>query len=63
MSLDTPRSGRIRQPVAARTSFGWRDIIDLGEITTARGPEIHVAMWVRLWGSLGTGTFNISVVR
>jgi hypothetical protein len=44
-------------------SFGWRDVIDLGDITTARGAEMYVAMWVRLWGALETGTFNVSVVR
>ena len=44
-------------------SFGWRHIIDLGDITTARGPEMYLPLWIRLWGALGTGTFNISVVR
>jgi predicted dinucleotide-binding enzyme len=44
-------------------SFGWKDIVDLGDITTARGPEMYLPLWVRLWGALGTGTFNISVVR
>jgi 8-hydroxy-5-deazaflavin:NADPH oxidoreductase len=44
-------------------SFGWRDILDLGDITTARGTEMYLPLWLRLWGALGTGTFNISVVR
>jgi predicted dinucleotide-binding enzyme len=44
-------------------SFGWRQIIDLGDITTARGPEMYLPLWIRLWGALGTGTFNVSVVR
>jgi predicted dinucleotide-binding enzyme len=44
-------------------SFGWRHIIDLGDITTARGPEMYLPLWIRLWGALGTGTFNVSVVR
>jgi predicted dinucleotide-binding enzyme len=44
-------------------SFGWRDIIDLGDITTARGSEMYLPLWIRLWGALGTGTFNVSVVR
>ena len=44
-------------------SFGWKDVIDLGDITTARGTEMYLALWVRLWGALGTGTFNISVAR
>lgn len=42
--------------------FGWKQIVDLGDITTARGTEMYVALWVRLWGSLKTADFNIKVV-
>jgi hypothetical protein len=38
-------------------------VIDLGDITTARGTEMYLPLWLRLWGSLGTGIFNIKVVR
>lgn len=34
-----------------RNWFGWKNVIDLGDITTARGPEAYVLMWVRLWGA------------
>ena len=44
-------------------SFGWRDVIDLGDITTARGAEMYVALWLRLWGALPSPTFNVKVVR
>ena len=46
-------------------SFGWprERIRDLGGIASARGTEMYVALWVRLWGALGTGYFNIAVVR
>jgi hypothetical protein len=44
-------------------SFGWSDVIDLGDIATARGSEMYVALWVRLWGALGTPMFSIKVVR
>jgi len=43
--------------------LGWKDLIDLGDITTARGPEMYLALWVRLWGGLHTADFNIKVVR
>ncbi len=46
-----------------RTWFGWQHIIDLGDITTARGTEMMLPLWVRLWGALGTGVFNFKVVR
>jgi 8-hydroxy-5-deazaflavin:NADPH oxidoreductase len=44
-------------------SFGWKDIIDLGDVSAARGPEMYMALWVRLWGALGNGTINIKVQR
>ena len=46
-------------------SFGWGedDILDLGDITTARGPEMYVALWLRLYRSAGTPHFNIRVVK
>lgn len=43
--------------------FGHRDIIDLGDITTARGAEMVLPIWVRLWGALGTGAFNFKIAR
>ncbi len=44
-------------------SFGWKDIIDLGDIGTARATESYVSLWVALWKTLGTAQFNIKVVR
>jgi predicted dinucleotide-binding enzyme len=43
--------------------FGWKEIIDLGDITTARGTESYLPLWLRLWGALGTPNFNIKVIR
>ncbi|QCB95611.1 NADP oxidoreductase [Arthrobacter sp. PAMC25564] len=43
--------------------FGHRDIIDLGDITTARGAEMIMPLWLRLWGALGTGHFNFKIAR
>ncbi len=45
------------------TWFGWKHIIDLGDITTARGTEMYFPLWVRLWGALGTPVFNIQIVK
>jgi 8-hydroxy-5-deazaflavin:NADPH oxidoreductase len=46
-------------------SFGWpsQDIVDLGDISTARGPEAYLLLWLRLWNKAGTGLFNIALVR
>jgi predicted dinucleotide-binding enzyme len=46
-----------------KTWFGWRHVIDAGDITTARGTEIYVLLWVRLWGALGTPMFNVKLVQ
>lgn len=49
--------------VSLLESFGWRDIIDLGDITTARGPEMLLPLWLRLFGALDTPTLQLKVVR
>jgi predicted dinucleotide-binding enzyme len=45
-----------------KTWFGWRTVIDLGDITAARGLEMYLPLWLRLWGSLQKPMFNIKVV-
>jgi hypothetical protein len=43
--------------------FGWKRVIDLGDITTARGTEAWLLLWTRLYGALGTAEFNLALVR
>jgi len=43
--------------------FGWRDIIDLGDITTARGTESLLPVWVRLMMAFGHANFQFKIVR
>jgi len=43
--------------------FGHTDVIDLGDITSARGTEMLLPVWLRLWGALGTPAFNFKIVR
>jgi 8-hydroxy-5-deazaflavin:NADPH oxidoreductase len=44
-------------------SFGWKkeDIIDLGDISTARGTEQLLPLWARLY-ALGNPMFNFKIV-
>lgn len=42
--------------------FGWKHILDLGDITNARGTEMYLPLWLRMWGALGTGMFNVKIV-
>ncbi|WIG93438.1 hypothetical protein [Myxococcus sp. SDU36] len=46
-----------------KEGFGWKHVIDLGDITTARGTEAFLPLWLRLWRSLGSGDFNIHVAK
>jgi 8-hydroxy-5-deazaflavin:NADPH oxidoreductase len=45
-------------------SFGWfeKNILDLGDITNARGTEMYLPLWVRIFGATQNGAFNIKVV-
>jgi len=45
-----------------RDWFGWRDIIDLGNITTARSVEMYVPLWHNLRTAISSQRFNIKVV-
>src|SRR5262249_59073067 len=42
--------------------FGWRSVIDLGDISAARATEQMMPIWLRLYGALGTLRFNVRVV-
>jgi predicted dinucleotide-binding enzyme len=46
-------------------SFGWdkNNILDLGDITTARGTEMYLPLWLRIYGATSNGAFNIKIVR
>jgi len=44
--------------------FGWKDenILDLGDITNARGTEGILPIWLRIWAATKNGAFNINIV-
>ncbi|HLF36094.1 MAG TPA: NAD(P)-binding domain-containing protein [Cyclobacteriaceae bacterium] len=46
-------------------SFGWKEknMIDLGDITSARGAEQILPIWVRLMGVLQNPFFNFKIVQ
>ncbi len=46
-----------------KTQFGWKNILDLGDITQSRGTESFLPLWIRMWGALKTAEFNIKIVR
>lgn len=50
---------------AIARSFGWREAqwLDLGGIEQARGTEMYLALWVRLYGRLQTPLFNLTITK
>ena len=46
-------------------SFGWSEeqIVDLGDLTGARGMELYLILWLRLFQTFGTPRLNIHVAR
>jgi 8-hydroxy-5-deazaflavin:NADPH oxidoreductase len=53
------------QVIELLETFGWLsgDILDLGDISAARGTEMYLPLWLRMMGALETPQFNIRVVR
>jgi 8-hydroxy-5-deazaflavin:NADPH oxidoreductase len=42
--------------------FGWREVIDLGDITTARSVEMYVLLWHDMRKAISSQRFNIKLV-
>lgn len=53
------------QVIEILETFGWLsgDIVDLGDISAARGTEMYLPLWLRMMGALDTPQFNIRIVR
>ncbi len=43
--------------------FGWKAVVDLGDISTARGPEMFLPLWLRLLAVYQNPNFNIKVMK
>ncbi len=43
--------------------FGWKSVIDLGDVTSARGAEMVLPLWIRISRAMGTSNFNFKIVR
>ncbi len=45
-------------------SYGWKDVLDLGDISSAGALELLMPFWLRVWSKLGqTTVFNYKIVR
>src|SRR5947209_12088603 len=46
-----------------KEEFGWRDILDLGDLSAARAQEMYLPLWLRLYMRLQPATVNVHVVQ
>lgn len=46
-------------------SFGWmnEEIMDLGDISTSRGTEMILPLWIRIYSATKNGAFNLKIVK
>lgn len=56
---DTEAKGEVTDLLG---DFGWTGVLDLGGIGAARGTEMYLMLWLRLWQATGTGHLNVKVV-
>jgi predicted dinucleotide-binding enzyme len=52
-----------QQVTALLREFGWKSIIDMGDISNARATEQLLPIWIRLFGMYGNPIFNFHIVR
>ena len=45
------------------SEIGWESVIDLGDISNARGMEMVVPLWLSLQKKLGTNIFNFKIEK
>ncbi len=56
-------AGAKAQTARLLEEFGWPpdSILDLGDISAARGMEMYLPLWLRLWGATGSAVLNVDV--
>jgi hypothetical protein len=46
-----------------REWLGWKQVIDLGDLSGARAMEMYLPLWLRLFGHYGDARLNVAIVR
>ena len=44
-------------------SFGWSDVFEIGDLGSARGTEMLMPIWMRMFVKLGPVPHNFKIVR
>lgn len=57
--------GAKRDATSILGELGWPPdrVVDLGDISAARGTEMYLMLWLRVMRSLGTSHFNVALAR
>lgn len=61
VASDHAEARRVARELLA--ALGWRDVIEFGELSAARGLEMWLLLWVRLMRQFGTPDFNLKLER
>lgn len=56
-------AGAKREATDILRQFGWNDVIDLGGISSARGMEMVLPIWLSTWQAMGNGYFAFKIIR
>ena len=46
-----------------KDEFGWKEVLDLGDLSAARAQEMYLPLWLRLYMKLQTANVNVQVVH
>jgi predicted dinucleotide-binding enzyme len=58
---DAGAKGKVKEILSGW--FGWKNVVDLGDLSAARAQEMFLILWVRLYGALQSPMFNVHVAR
>ena len=58
---DSGAKNKVKELLTA--GFGWQQVLDLGDLTAARGQEMLLPFWVRVYGALQSPMFNFQIAR
>jgi predicted dinucleotide-binding enzyme len=56
-------AGAKARVTAILKEFGWTSVVDLGDLSAARGMEAYLLLWLRLAAAYKTAVLNVKVVR
>jgi predicted dinucleotide-binding enzyme len=52
-----------KQVSSLLSTFGWKTIHDVGDISNARGTEAYLLLWIELYVRWNTPAFNVRIVK